>query len=138
MIFFHDDGYNTYLSLDASKDSIIAQSEIITELTSTESFVIVGRCADYILRNHKNLVTVFLYADEDYKINKVMEMYGDIREQAIEHIKKSNYARSTYYSLVANKVWGEKDNYDLYINANDTEENIVKQIQNFVNSRNKK
>ncbi len=130
-----EDGYNAYLSLDANKDSIIAQSEIITELASTESFVIVGRCADYILRNHKNLVTVFLYADEEFKINKVMEMYGDTREQAIEHIKKSNTARKSYYSLVANKVWGEKENYNLYINANDTEENIVKQIEDFVNSK---
>ena len=127
-----EDGYNAYLSLDANKDSIIAQSEIITDLANAESFVIVGRCADYILRNHKNLVTVFLYADEEFKINKVMEMYGDTREQAIEHIKKSNAARKSYYSLVANKVWGEKENYNLYINANDTEENIVKQIEDFI------
>lgn len=127
-----EDGYMFYLSLDANKDSIIAQSEIITELASNESFVIVGRCADYILRNHKNLITVFLYADEEFKINKVMEMYGDTREQAIEHIKKSNNARSTYYSLVANKVWGDKENYNLYINANDTEENIVNQINDYV------
>lgn len=128
-------GYNAYLSLDANKDSIIAQSEIITELASTESFVIVGRCADYILRSHKNLVTVFLYADEEFKINKVMEMYGDTREQAIEHIKRSNDARRIYYSLVANKVWGAKEYYNLYINANDTEENIIKQIVYFVRSK---
>lgn len=130
-----EDGYNIYLSLDANKDSIIAQSEIITELANTESFVIVGRCADYILKNHKNLVTIFLYADEDYKIKKVMEMYGDTKEQAIEHIKESTAVRKTYYSLIANKVWGEKENYDLYINANDKEENIIKQIEIFVNSK---
>ena len=129
------DGYNAYLSLDANKDSIIAQSEIILELAGTESFVIVGRCADYILRNHKNLVTVFLYADEEFKINKVMEMYDDTRDQAIEHIKKSNNARSTYYCLIANRVWGEKINYNLYINANDSEENIVKQIEDFIKSK---
>ena len=127
------DEYTTYLSLDANKDSIIAQSEIITQIACSEPCVIVGRCADYILRNHKNLVTVFLYADEEFKINKIMEMYGDTREQAIEHIKKSNTARSTYYSLVANKVWGEKENYNLYINANDTEENIVNQIIDYIN-----
>lgn len=129
-----EDGYTTYLSLDANKESIIAQSEIITQLADAESFVIVGRCADYILRNHKNLVTVFLYADEDFKINQIMKMYGDTKEQAIENMKKSNKARSTYYSLVANKVWGEKENYDLYINANDTDENIVKQITDYIAS----
>ena len=130
-----EDSYRTYLSLDANKDSIIAQREIITSLASTESFVIVGRCADYILRNHKNLITVFLYADEEFKISKVMEMYGDTREQAIEHIKKSNEARKSYYSLVANRVWGQKENYDLYINANDTEENIVNQILEYAKSK---
>ena len=129
------DGYTTYLSLDANRDSIIAQSEIITELSKSESFVIVGRCADYVLRNHKNLVTIFLYADEEFKINKVMQMYGDTREQAMENIKKSNTARSTYYSFVANRVWGEQDNYNLYINANDTEENIVKQIIKYIKKR---
>lgn len=51
----------------------------------------------------------FLYADEEFKINKIMEMYGDTKQQAIVRIKKSNTARSTYYSLVANKVWGEKE-----------------------------
>lgn len=124
-----DDGYMTYLSLDVNKDSIIAQNEIITDLAKKESFVIVGRCADYILRNHKNLVKVFLYADEDYKVKKIMEMYGDSEEKARENMKKSNTARSNYYSLITNKVWGDKDNYDLYINANDSEENIVKQIE---------
>ena len=61
--------------------------------------------------------------------------YAIYGEQAIEHIKKSNTVRSTYYSLVANKVWGKKENYDLYINANDTEENIVKQIEDFIHSK---
>ena len=120
--------YTTYLSLDANKDSIIAQSEIIMELAKNQSFVIVGRCADYILRNHKNLVTVFLYADDMFKINKVMEMYSDTKEEAINHIKKSNEARSTYYALVSNRVWKQKENYDLYLNANDTEKNIVNKI----------
>ncbi len=130
-----EDGYTNYLSLDANKDSISAQNEIIQELADEESFVIVGRCADYFLRNYSNLITIFLYADEEYKINKVMEMYSDTRQQAISNIKKSDLARSTYYSVVANKVWGDKDNYDLYVNANDSDENIVNQILKFIDSR---
>ena len=66
-----------------------------------------------------------------------MEMYGDTKEQAIKNIKKSNKAHSTYYSLVANKVWGEKDNYNLYINANSTEEKIIEQIINYIRKYNK-
>ncbi len=130
-----EDDYQIYLSLDANKEAIIAQNEIIRELASEKSFVIVGRCADYILRNHKNLFTVFLYADEEFKISKIMEMYGDEKEKAIEHMKKSDKARSRYYSLVANRVWGEKKNYDLYINAADDDEKITKEIVDFISSK---
>lgn len=131
----NDDGYMTYLSLDVNKDSIIAQSEIITDLAKKESFVIVGRCADYILRNYNNLVKVFLYADEDFKVKKIMEMYGDSEVKAKENMKKSNIARSNYYSLITNKVWGDKENYDLIVNANDSEENIVKKIEMFIKNK---
>lgn len=133
----NSDEYTTYLSLDANKDSIIAQNEIITELASNESFVIVGRCADYILRNHNNLITIFLYADLDFKVNTVMNMYNDSKEEALKNIIKSNNSRSTYYSLVSNKVWGDKNNYDLYINANDSEDNIINQILTYIYSNNK-
>lgn len=127
-----DDGYSIYLSLDSNRDSIIAQREIITELAKNESFVIVGRCADYILRNNKKLVTIFLYADEDYKINKIMEMYGDSKEDAIKNIKKSNNRRANYYSLIANKEWGQKDNYHLYIDASIEEEIIIENVLDYI------
>ncbi|HBJ18724.1 MAG TPA: hypothetical protein DDY70_03125, partial [Clostridiales bacterium] len=130
-----EDGYTAYLSLDANRDSIIAQSEIITKLAESQSFVMVGRCADYILRNHRNLVTVFLYADEEFRIRKVMEMYGDTRTEAALNIKRSDKARSTYYSLIANRVWGDKENYDLSVDADDTEENIVNRIIAYIHAR---
>lgn len=133
-----DDGYMTYLSLDVSKDSIIAQSEIILDLASRESFVIVGRCADYILRNHKNLVKVFIYADEEFKVKKIMEAYGDDEIQARENMKKSNIARSNYYALVTNKKWGEKSNYDLFLDAKKGEENVVEEIENYIKDKNRK
>lgn len=73
-----------------------------------------------------------MYADEEFKINKIMERFGDTREQAIEHIKKSNNARSTYYSLISNKIWCKKENCNLYINANDTEINVAHKIINYI------
>ncbi len=132
-----DDGYMTYLSLEVNKESIIAQKEIITNLAKEQSFVIIGRCADYILREQDNLVRVFLYADIEYRIDKIMEMYHDERSAAIEHLKESDRARSAYYSMVTNRTWGDKDNYDLYLNANDTDENIIDTIKVFITERNK-
>ncbi len=130
-----EDGYSIYLSLEANKDAITAQSEIITKLAEEESFVIVGRCSDYILRNHDNLVTIFLYADDEYRIHKVMEMYNDSRDEAIENIKKSDDLRSKYYSLIANKDWGVKENYDLYIDASLNIEEIIFKIEEFIQNK---
>lgn len=90
-----------------------------------------------VLQALYNVVDSNFVANDEFKINKVIEMYGDTRDQAIEHIKKLNTARKTYYSLVANKVWGEKDNYNLYINANSTEEKIIEQIINYIRKHNK-
>lgn len=126
------DGYAKYLSLEVNKESIIAQKEIILKLAENESFVIVGRCADYYLKDHKNLVRIFLYADEEFKIKNIMKMYCDTREQATTNMHKSNMARGTYYSLVTNQTWGDKNNYDLMINANKPDEEIVKNIIDYI------
>lgn len=128
-----EDGYNMYLSLDANKESIIAQREIILELAEKESFVIVGRSADYFLKNHKRLLTIFLYAEKEYRINKIMEMYKDTKEEAINNLKKSDSARSKYYSLIANKEWGNKENYDLYIDASLDINEIINIILKYIN-----
>ena len=132
-----EDGYSIYLSLDANKESIIAQKEAILELANNESFVIVGRCADYILRNNKKLLRVFLYANMDYRINKVMELYNDSLEEAKYNIKKSDEARSKYYSLITNKNWSNKDNYDLYLDVSKGIDYVVEEIVKASNEINK-
>lgn len=112
-----EDGYHIYLSLDANKEAITAQREIIEKLAFKESFVIVGRCADYILKNNKKLIRVFLYASEEYRVSKIMEMYGDSEDEALKNIKKSDDSRKNYYSLIANRNWSDRNNYDLYLDA---------------------
>ncbi len=126
--FSNEDGYSLYLSLDANKNAIIAQSEIIRSLAKEKSFVIVGRCADSILKDNNKTLKVFLYAPIDYRVSNIMEMYGDSKEDALKNIKKSDEARSKYYSLISNKQWGIKENYDLYIDASMENEEIVKTI----------
>ena len=123
--FSNEDGYSLYLSLDANKNAIIAQSEIIKELAKTKSFVIVGRCADYILKNNKKLLTVFLYANLDYRVNNIIAMYGDSKEEALQNIKRSDAARKKYYALISNREFSNKNNYDLYIDASMNIDEIV-------------
>lgn len=123
-----DDGYSLYLSLDVNKNAMIAQSEIIKSLAKEKSFVVVGRCADYILRNNKNLVRVFLYAPLDYRIKKICEMYNDTKIEALKNITKSDEDRKKYYSLVSNQIWSDRSNYDLYLDASMDEEALVDTI----------
>ena len=66
-----------YLSTNVIQQAVIAQDKVIKMIADTGSCVIVGRSADYVLRHKENLVRIFIYAPKEYRINKVMEMYGD-------------------------------------------------------------
>ncbi|MGN0770958.1 MAG: MATE family efflux transporter [Christensenellales bacterium] len=128
------DCYSLYLSLDAKKDSIIAQNEIINALAEKESFVIVGRAADYVLRDRTDVVKVFLYAPDDYRINNVMNIYGDSMTEAQKRIKSSDKARANYYEIISNRKWGEKSNYDLCLDCSAGNDQVVDAVCQYVES----
>lgn len=129
------DLYDIYLSLDASKEAIINQTKVIKEIAEQSSAVIVGRSADYILRNNSNLIKIFIYAPMDYKIKNIMKNYHDTEKEAKKHITESNKARSTYYSVIANQTWGDKSNYDLCLDASSGNDFIVKMICEYIRNR---
>lgn len=124
--------YKFYLSLDAEKDSIIKQSETIKAIAEKENCVIVGRAADYILRDNPNLVKIFLYAPIEYRIDKIKEIYKDTYKEAKRHVLESDKSRATYYEVVANRTWGKKENYDLCINCELGNEKIIDIICNYI------
>lgn len=92
---FQNDIYDNLLSLDASKEAIINQSQVIKKIANSGESVIIGRCADYILKENENLIKIFIYAPMDYKIKNIMKNYGDNEKEAQEHILKSDKARAT-------------------------------------------
>lgn len=126
------DNYSLYLSLDAKKESVIAQSEIIRELAEQESFVIVGRASDYVLSGQENVIKIFLYAPMDYKIENIMNIYHDDRKEAERRILASDKARANYYEIVSNRKWGAKENYNLCIDCSLGSEVVVDMIEKFV------
>lgn len=127
--------YDNFLTLDVSKEAIINQTKVIKKIANNDDAVIVGRAADYILEGNKNLIKVFIYAPIDYKIKNIMKNYGDDSTQAKNHILASDKSRSNYYSAIANRNWGDKNNYDLCIDAKIGNENVVKIICNYVKNR---
>mgnify|MGYP004590345439 FL=1 len=127
--------YDNFLSLDVKKEAIINQSKVIKKIANKGDAVIIGRCADYILNDNDNLVKVFIYAPLDYKIKNIMKNYGDNEKEAKKHIINSDKSRAAYYGVIANKVWGDKNNYDLCIDARIGNENVVKIICNYIKNK---
>ncbi len=130
--------YNFFLSLDAEKDSIIKQSEAIRKIALKENCVIVGRGADYILKNSPYLIKIFLYAPLEYRINKIKEMYKDTYDEAKKHVLNSDKSRASYYEVITNQKWGNIENYDLCINCDIGNEKTVDIICNYIENINKK
>ena len=114
-----------------------AQRKVILELADKESCVIIGRNADYILKEDEKLVRIFLYAPLEYRLNKVMEIYHDSHEDALRYIHKSDHSRKSYYEVISNKIWGDKSNYDLCLYCKLGNETIKDIICNYVKSLNK-
>lgn len=132
--FSDEEIYDNFLSLDVNKVAIINQSQVIKKIANNGSAVIVGRCADYILKDNDALVKVFIYANMDYRIQNIMKNYKDNEKQAKKNIIKSDKSRAAYYSAIANSTWGDKNNYDLCIDAKIGNENVVKIICDYINN----
>ena len=132
--FSDEEIYDNFLSLDVNKEAIINQSQVIKKIANNGSAVIVGRCADYILKDNDALVKVFIYANMDYRIQNIMKNYKDNEKQAKKNIIKSDKSRAAYYSTIANSAWGDKNNYDLCIDAKIGTENVVKIICDYINN----
>ena len=94
-----------------------SESKVIESLAKKEACVIVGRCADYVLRNRKHTVKIFLYSDMSSKINRSVKYYGLDKTTAEKEINKINKQRSKHYKHFTNGEWNSFDNYDLAINV---------------------
>ncbi len=82
-----------YLSTSAVQQAVAAQEKAINLIVDQGSYVIVGRAADYVLQDRGNLVRVFIHAPKEYRVKKVMEMYGDSQQEGEKSIVLSDAAR---------------------------------------------
>lgn len=110
----HELGY-TSLSLD---DRIfIAQSDVIRNLAKEGPCVIVGRCADYILKDLDNVINVFIWADLKYRVHRATTMYDLPENKAEENVLKADKRRANYYNYHSNEKWGKAENYHISIRS---------------------
>lgn len=123
---------NSFVQMTAQDKLFMIQSDTIRKIAERGSAVIVGRCSTYILKN--NSLKVFITADMEDRIKRVMRFYKVDKEAAKKMIAKSDKKRENYHSYYTNQDWKAKENYDLYINTTKegiegAVEKIIKQIE---------
>lgn len=95
----------------------LTQQRVIRELADKGPCVIVGRCADYILREYASLLRVFVYADIEHRRKHLIENYGYNPDTTLKEIKRADKRRSGHYQAFTEQHWGRRQNYDLMINS---------------------
>ena len=130
--------HSLYLTTSPVKYAIEAQEKIIKKIAEQGSCVIVGRASDYVLKDNPNLVRIFIYAKDEYRIKNIREMYGDSYEEAKKNIIKSDKNRASYYEIISGQTWGQKENYDLCIDSSIGKEKTADIIWEYLKKNNKK
>ena len=112
-------GYNasSFVDMPISHKVFLAQFDTIKKIADEGPCVIVGRCADYALADYKNVLNLFIYGDEECKVERIMEKYSLSQDKAREMIIKKDKQRQSYYNYYSSKKWGRADSYDLCINS---------------------
>jgi cytidylate kinase len=114
--YFNSAAHN--MNIPISDKLFMTQSEIIREIADEGSCVIVGRCADHVLRQEENRISIFIYAPRDFKIDRIIERHEGIDEkQAKELSQKTDKRRINYYNYYTGKKWGSPENYHIMMDS---------------------
>lgn len=104
-------------SLSADDILFVAESRIVQELAAQEPCIIVGRCADFVLKDHPKVVKVFCYSDLKSAVARCVNDYGIPQEQAESEIRRINRNRIHHYEYYTGRKWGEPHHYHLMLNT---------------------
>ena len=103
---------------EAPRDAIFeSEGKVIRELADKGNCVILGRCADYFLRNRENCLKVYLHAPEDYRVKRIMKTENLSEEDARQKIRKMDRRRSDNYHYYTKRIWGHSGNYDITLDT---------------------
>lgn len=105
-------------SMPLNDKLFLLQSEVIREYAKAGSCVIIGRCSDYVLKDEKNILRLFIYGDLEQRKARVSQRHPELKStQIIDAINKTDKRRSSYYNFYTGNKWGKLDNYDVAINS---------------------
>lgn len=101
-----------------NKDIIwTSQCKVIRQIAKEGACVIVGRCADYILRNRTDVFKVYVHADLKTRAERIVELYGERSDSPEKRVKDKDRQRASYYRYYTDRRWGIADNYDITLDS---------------------
>ncbi|MBR6784863.1 MAG: cytidylate kinase-like family protein [Clostridia bacterium] len=95
----------------------LIQCKVIKELAEKGPCVIVGRCADYILRGRDDVMKVFIFADPEARAKRIVEVYGEKEDAPAKRLREKDKRRAAYYQHYTDMNWGASRNYDVCLNS---------------------
>ena len=104
-------------TMSVSDKLYVCQTNVIRELADQGPCVIVGRCADYILRGRPEVLDIFIHADYEHRAAHVLERYGETNQPLKKRLQEKDSKRKVYYKHYTNQNWGEAQNYHLCLNS---------------------
>ncbi|MEG2074847.1 MAG: cytidylate kinase-like family protein [Angelakisella sp.] len=116
----------------------MVQSQIIHDVADKGAGVIVGRCADYILKERENMINIFIHAPMADRVKRVVEEYGISGDKAANEVVKTDKHRAAYYDYYSFLKWGQCDHYDLCVNSSVGLDNAVSLIAQYVEMQSNK
>ncbi len=109
--------FNTYSATAAQDYLWDIQVKIITRLAEQGPCVIVGRCADYILRDKSDLLKVFIHADDESRAHRIVNLYGNKEDSPPKRLAKKDKRRAAYYRFYTDIEWGDVKNYHIALDS---------------------
>jgi len=106
-----------YMDMPLNHRIFLAQFDTIRRIADQGPCVIVGRCADYVLRDHTNVMNVFVKASTEERIKRIVKYNGADPYKAEDLLKKADKQRASYYNYYATGTWGDVNNYDLCVDT---------------------
>ncbi len=110
-------GYSGDMPLPLGNQVFLAMTNAIRDIAANGSCVIVGRCAEYVLDGNESLVRVFVHADKDSRIKRIMEKLNLSEREAKSLMAKTDKKRASYHDFYCDTKWGVTDSYDLSVNS---------------------
>lgn len=108
---------NSNYGMNLNQKAFMATYETIKSIAERESCVIIGRCSNYVLREYENVLSAFIYAPMEVRIDTVMKRFNLNEKQARDQIAKEDKARASYFNYYTSYKWGKNESYDLLIDS---------------------